>query len=129
MITITKHKTEMIQNSPTILKLNSLEDYHKITQTNLNANLIIFCAGWSGSSCMLLESLKENGKEFSMLINKVFIVYSEESPELVKEFKIKDVPTSILTIDNKTIHTFNGLFSIKELTSAVEQYSLNDNVI
>ncbi len=117
----------MIKNSPSIMKVDNLADYLKIAQNKTNINLLIFCAEWSGTSHMLLESLKERGKDFSLLFNRVVVVDFDKSKELVEKFNIEDVPTSVLLNDDDVFHTFSGLFSFDEINKIVEQEKIKSN--
>lgn len=123
----TKILTHMIKNSPSIMKVDNLADYLKIAQNKTNINLLIFCAEWSGTSHMLLESLKERGKDFSLLFNRVVVVDFDKSKELVEKFNIEDVPTSVLLNDDDVFHTFSGLFSFDEINKIVEQEMIKNN--
>lgn len=111
----------MINESPSIVKVTNLEELTEITQKITTTNLLIFCAEWSGSSHILLEALKENGRKLSLLLNKVMVIDFENSTELVEKYNIKEVPTTILTCDDDVVHTFSGLFSFDELADIINQ--------
>lgn len=111
----------MINESPSIIKVNNIEELNNVTQKITTTNLLIFCAEWSGSSHILLEALKENGRQLSLHLNKVMVIDFEKSAELVEKFNIKEVPTTILTSDDDVVHTFSGLFSFDELIDIIKQ--------
>lgn len=96
-------------------------DFNEVIHAQTGLVLVVFVADWSGSCYMIDPFFGSLSRRFA---NRVTIFKSnfDVNENLVIEFSVQDVPTTLLFRNGELIDRIEGIFSKKELNARVQRY-------
>jgi thioredoxin 1 len=80
------------------------ESFNTLVTTN-SPILVDFWAEWCGPCKRLAPILEDISKETNLLVGKLNI---DENPKKTAEYSIQSIPSMVLFIDGKPVHTIVG---------------------
>lgn len=79
-------------------------------------------------SWQYLKELREKNPEISKLVKLVTIVYCEDQPEVARSFSIKEVPTTVLLVDDSEVARNVGVLNYELLSMFVLNAVINKSI-
>ena len=94
------------------------ESFNTLITTN-SPILVDFWAEWCGPCRMLSPILEEISNETGLLVGKLNV---DENPKKTMEYSVQSIPSMVLFVDGKAVHTIVGAMPKHRLMKELSEW-------